>query len=79
MLVGFVDFVVKDGVRPAPVPIASELRRMMGIRHDSRESFLVSAGMMVSVSSFPTGSGSFYMMQGNTLLTVDLHDVEWQG
>ena len=40
MLVGFVDFVVKDGVRPAPVPIASELRRLMGMRHASSESYL---------------------------------------
>ena len=36
MLVGFVDFVVKDGVRPAPVPVASELRRLMGVAPGTR-------------------------------------------
>ncbi len=80
MLVGFVDFVVKDGVRPAPVPIASELRRLMGIRHASQDSYLGSAGMMSFGIQLPSaGGGAFYLMQGNTLLSMDFRDVKWDG
>jgi mono/diheme cytochrome c family protein len=81
MLVGFVDFVVKDGVRPAPVPVASELRRLMGLRQASTESYLGTSGMMSFGMQMPSpeGGGAFYLMQGNTLLTMDFHDVKWEG
>jgi hypothetical protein len=80
MLVGFVDYVVKDGVRPGPVAIASELRRMMELRHQSQDSFLASAGMMSFGLQLPrAGGGAFYMMQGNILIVSDLRDVVWEG
>jgi hypothetical protein len=80
MLVGFVDYVVKEGVRPSPVPIASELRRLMGLRQASPESYLASSGMMSLGIQMPSpDGGALYLMQGNTLLTMDFHDVKWEG
>jgi hypothetical protein len=80
MLVGFVDFVVKDGVRPAPVPVASELRRLMGVRQASTESYLGSSGMMSFGLQMPNpDGGALYLMQGNTLLTMDFRNVVWEG
>jgi hypothetical protein len=80
MLVGFVDYVVKDGVRPAPVPIANELRRLMGLRQASPESYLATSGMMSLGLQMPSpDGGALYLMQGNTLLTMDFHDVKWEG
>jgi hypothetical protein len=80
MLVGFVDYVVKDGVRPAPVPIASELRRLMGLRQASTEGYLGTSGMMSFGLQLPNPEGgALYLMQGNTLLTMDFHDVKWEG
>jgi len=80
MLVGFVDYVVKDGVRPPPVAIMSELRRLMGARQASSESYLVTSGMMSLGLQMPNPEGgAIYLMQGNTLLTMDFHDVKWEG
>jgi hypothetical protein len=79
MLAGFADYVVKDGPRPAPVPIASELRRLMELRPSS-DSYLGSAGMMSFGLQLPRGGGgALYLMQGNTLLVSDFRDVTWEG
>jgi hypothetical protein len=80
MLVGFVDYVVKDGVRPAPVPIVQELRRVLDLRHGSKDSFVASAGMMSFGLQLPrSGGGAFYLMQGNTLIASEFRDVVWEG
>jgi hypothetical protein len=78
--VGFVDFVVKDGVRPAPVQVQSELRRLMSVRQASTESYLAASGMMSFGLQMPNPEGgALYLMQGNTLLTMDFRNIVWEG
>jgi hypothetical protein len=50
------------------------------VRQTSKESYLASSGMMQFGLQMPSPEGgALYLMQGNTLLTMDFHDVKWEG
>lgn len=80
MLIGFFDFIPKEGRDPKPAPPAAALDALMAV-HPSNESYKLSVGGMDSMAlglHLPaSGDATVYLIEGSTILTMTARDVDW--
>ncbi len=77
MFVAFMEFIVDDGVAPAPAPPAQKIARLLSA-HPSQDAYqanLVFAPFGLYVPQ--QGEGTLYLLAGSVMFTSTLRDVAW--
>ena len=82
MLIGFFDFIPKEGRDPKPAPPTALLGGLLAA-HPPEESYSLNVGGMDSMAlglHLPTeGDATVYLIERGQVLTLTAHDVDWIG
>lgn len=80
MFVGFMEFIVDDGVAPRPMPPAKKLELLIA-QHPADESYMLNGlmGLPWALHLPREGQGSWYFVVGSPMFTNSIWDVAWDG
>ena len=80
MFVGFMEFIVDDGVRPKPRPPRTKLATMLEA-HPAQDSYLNGGLMGLPWGLYipREGEGIWYLVLGSVMFTSTVHDIAWDG
>ncbi len=79
MFVAFMEFIVDDGVSPAPPPAAEKVRQLLAA-HPSEDCYEIRLAFNpMGLYLPPDGDGMLYIVAGSVMFTSTLRDVVWTG
>lgn len=80
MFVGFMEFIVDDGVAPRPMPAPEKIDRLLA-RHPAESSYKLGGLMGLPWGLYlpKEGEGMWYLSMGSVMFTSTVRNIQWDG